>query len=364
MVRKQPKIVHGTGDRWLLLLTVLLSLFGILMVYDSSAAIAIRDFGNQYQFAEDQLRWLLLGYGALFLLSRINYHWWYKLAFPMLLVCLVLLGAVFLPGLGIRAYGAHRWLNFGVFVLQPAEIAKLTLIVYFAAWFSNKERGRFFAFLLLLAMVVGLILLEPDLGTSIIIMGLALVFYFLSGENLLYLLPLSALVGVALVVFALISPYRSSRITTFLHPETDPLGASYQIRQVLLGLGSGGLTGIGIGQSRQKYEYLPEANTDSIFAIIGEEVGFVGGTGVVFAYILLVWRLFRVARYASDRFGALLSVGVGSLIGVQAGINLAAMVAIVPLTGVPLPLISYGGSGLVMILAALGIVYNVSRKKP
>lgn len=357
------KTTHGAGDKWLIIVTFLLSIFGILMVYDSSVAIAIRDFGNQYQFAQDELRWLALGWGAFIVLSRVNYHLWYKLALPMLIASLILLVAVFIPGLGIRAYGAHRWLNFGVFVLQPAEVAKLTLILYFAAWFSNKERGRFFAFLLLIAMVAGLILMEPDLGTSVIIIGVSLLFYFLSGERMLYLVPLLAIAGGALFVLAIISPYRASRITTFLHPETDPLGASYQIRQVLLGLGSGGVSGIGIGQSRQKYEYLPEANTDSIFAIIGEEVGFIGASTVIFGYLFLVWRLFRVAHLARDRFGALVAAGVGSLIGVQAGINLAAMVAIVPLTGVPLPLISYGGSGLVIMLAALGIVYNVSRRE-
>lgn len=357
------KTTHGAGDKWLIIVTFLLSIFGILMVYDSSVAIAIRDFGDQYHFAFDQLRWIMLGYLAFIIFSRIDYHLWYKLALPILLGSLVLLVAVFVPGFGIRAYGAHRWLNFGFFVLQPAEIAKLSLILYFSAWLSMKERGRFLAFLILLGMVTGLILLEPDLGTSVIILGVALIFYFLAGEKMLYLLPLTLAVAATVVVLAIFSPYRISRVTTFLHPETDPLGASYQIRQVLLGLGSGGWSGVGIGQSRQKYEYLPEANTDSIFAIIGEEVGFVGASAVVGLYLMLVWRLFRIAKLARDRFGALISAGAGVLIGIQAGVNLAAMVAIIPLTGVPLPLISYGGSGLVVLMTALGIVYNVSRSE-
>ncbi len=361
--RTSAKPKSSWGDRWLVIATVLLTLFGIIMVYDSSVAIAIRDFGDQYHFVRDQLRWLAVGYVAFILCCHIDYHVWYKLSLPLLIVSLLLLSAVFLPGIGIRAYGAHRWVNFGVFVLQPAELAKLSLIIYLGAWFSARERGRFLAFLLLLGMVAGLVLIEPDLGTSVIIIAMSVIFYFFSGSNVFHLLFLVPIIIGAIVVLAVVSPYRVSRITTFLHPETDPLGASYQIRQVLLGLGSGGWLGLGVGQSRQKYEYLPEANTDSIFAIIGEEVGFVGASGIILIYLFLVWRLFRIARSAPDRFGMLISSGVGALVGVQAGINLAAMVTLLPLTGVPLPLISYGGSGLVIMLTALGIVYNVSRSQ-
>lgn len=349
-------------DRWVVASVIVLSLFGILMVYDSSVAIAIRDFGNQYYYAREQAKWLAVGILTLVVFSVIDYHYWYKIALPMLFGTLVLLVAVFLPGIGIRALGAHRWINFGFFVLQPAELAKLTLVVYLSAWFSSRERGRFFSFVLLLAMVLGLILIEPDLGTSIVIVSVAVILYFMSGAPLSHFGLLIPVLAVGLLGLAIISPYRMARLTTFLHPDRDTLGTSYHIHQALLALGSGGWVGVGIGQSRQKYEYLPEANTDSIFAIIGEELGFIGAAAVILAFVFLIWRGFRIAKRAPDHFGTLIALGVTVWISVQTIINLSAMAALMPLTGVPLPFISYGGSSLIIMLAAVGILLNVSRK--
>ncbi|MBI4066713.1 putative lipid II flippase FtsW [Candidatus Gottesmanbacteria bacterium] len=357
------KHVFSSPDRWLVGIVLLLSLFGILMVYDSSVAIAIRDFSDQYYYAKEQLKWFGIGIVAMLVLSRIDYHRWYALALPALVVTMGLLMAVFIPGLGVRALGAHRWLNFGVFVLQPAELAKLVLVIYLAAWFSGREKGRFGAFLLLTGIIFGLVILEPDLGTGIIIVTTALVMYFLSGAPMKYFTLLVPIVVIGMTLLAISSPYRFRRLTTFINPENDPLGASYQIRQVILALGSGGFTGIGIGKSRQKYEYLPEANTDSIFAIIGEETGFLGATLVTLAFAFLVWRVFRVAARAPDPFGRLLATGIASWIGAQSVLNIGAMVAVIPLTGIPLPLISYGGSSLVILLAAAGIVLNISHQR-
>jgi cell division protein FtsW len=331
------------------------------MVYDSSVAIALRDFSNQYYYLKEQLKWFGIGLFIFFICARIPYQFWYSLALPMLLGTLLLLLIVFFPGVGIRAYGAHRWINFGLFVLQPAELAKLSMIVYLAAWFSHPEKGRFFSFLLFLAMVVGLVMLEPDLGTSMIILCIAMLLYFFSGapaRHFLFLIPI--LVGGA-VILAVIAPYRMQRITTFFNRQSDPLGASYHIRQVLLALGSGGWTGLGIGQSRQKYEYLPEANTDSIFAIIGEETGFLGATFVILFYIFIIWRGFRIAIRAPDPFGRLLALGISSWVAVQTLINLGAMVVVIPLTGVPLPFVSYGGSSFIILLVAMGILLNISK---
>jgi cell division protein FtsW len=350
------------SDRWVWLTVLLLSLFGILMVYDSSVAIAIRDFGNQYYYAREQAKWLIAGMAVLMLCSVIDYHFWRTLALPMLLGTLVLLLAVFLPGIGVRALGAHRWINFGFFVLQPAELAKLTLVVYLSAWFTHSERDRFFSFLLLLVMVVGLVLIEPDLGTGIIIVTLAVILYFSSGAPLIHFAILVPVFAIAVLALAVISPYRMARLTTFLHPEVDTQGAGYHIHQALLAIGSGGLVGVGLGQSRQKYEYLPEANTDSIFAIIGEELGFIGAAAVILTFLFLIWRGLRIAKRAPDRFGTLVALGITVWIAVQTGINLSAMVALMPLTGVPLPFISYGGSSLIIVLAAVGILLNVSRK--
>lgn len=361
------------ADRWLVGIVVFLSLFGVLMVYDSSVAIAIRDFADQYYYAREQLKWLALGFAAMIFMSRIDYHRWHALALPALLGTMALLMAVFVPGLGVGAFGAHRWINFGVFILQPAELAKLVLILYLSAWFAphrlsgagvmSREKGRFGAFLLLTGIMFGLVILEPDLGTGIILVAIAIILYFLSGATLKHFALLVPVAVLIIAMLAISSPYRFRRLTTFLNPESDPLGASYQIRQALLALGSGGWYGIGIGKSRQKYEYLPEANTDSIFAIIGEEAGFLGATMVVGAFALLVWRALRIASWAPDSFGRLLAAGFAAWVGVQSVLNIGAMAAFFPLTGIPLPLISYGGSSLVILLAAAGIVLNISRQR-
>lgn len=360
ILKKNPP---SSSDRWLFGIVLFLSLFGVLMVYDSSVAIAIRDFSDQYYYAREQLKWLGIGVIAMAVLSRIDYHRWYVLALPAIVATMGLLMAVFIPGLGVRALGAHRWLNVGIFILQPAELAKLVLVIYLAAWFASREKGRFGAFLFLTGVIFGLVIAEPDLGTGIILVTIAIIMYFLSGAPLKHFALLVPVVVLAITMLAISSPYRFRRLTTFLNPESDPLGASYQIRQVVLALGSGGWTGIGIGKSRQKYEYLPESNTDSIFAIIGEEVGFIGVTLVITAFSFLVWRLFRIASWASDPFGKLLSAGIAAWIGTQSVLNIGAMAALIPLTGIPLPFISYGGSSLVIILAATGIVLNISRQR-
>ena len=350
-------------DKWLFLCIIILSLFGLIMVYDASVAIAIRDFNDKYHFVRDQLRWFGIGVVGLFIFSRIDYHRLKPFVLPMLLVTLLLLLAVFIPGLGVRALGARRWINVGFFIVQPAEIAKLTLILYLSAWLSQPEKGRLLAFLLLLGMVVGLIVLEPDLGTAIIIVGIAVTLYFLSGAPVSHFLTLVPILLIGIGALALLSPYRFSRIHTFVNPDRDPLGASYQINQVLLALGSGGVTGVGIGKSRQKYEYLPEANTDSIFAIIGEEVGYMGALAVIGICVFIIWRGFRIARYAPDPFGRLTALGISLWFGIQTSINLSAMVALIPLTGIPLPLISYGGSSLIILMISFGILLNISRWK-
>ncbi len=360
--RRQPAKKWHRPDRWMLAAVAVLSIFGILMVYDSSVAIAIRDFGNQYYFVVEQAKWLALGFIACFILSRIDYHVWRPLALPFLVGTLGLLMMVFIPGIGVHALGARRWINMGIFILQPAELTKLVLIMYLAAWFSYKEVKRFAAFALLVVAVVGLVVIEPDLGTSIILSGIAVLMYFFSGARMYQFLLLIPVLFLGVLGLAVFSPYRLRRLTTFLNPESDPLGASYQIRQVILALGSGGWFGVGIGKSRQKYEYLPEANTDSIFAIIGEELGFVGATVIILLFLFLVWRGFRIAKRAPDTFGRFLALGITSWIAIQTVLNLASMVALVPLTGVPLPLVSYGGSSLIILLSGIGILANISRQ--
>ena len=343
-------------------LVILLSLFGLLMIYESSNVSAFRDFGDKYHYVKDQLVWMILGLCAFTFFSFFDYHKLYNISPVILFGTIILLVLVFVPGIGIKALGAHRWIRLGSFNFQPAEVSKLAIIIYLSSWFTYKEKGRLLPFVSLLLIILGLVIAEPDLGTSIIIMFVSLVLYFLSGApfwQFFLLIPMGALGSLFLSV---VSPYRFKRLTTFLDPSIDPLGASYHIRQILIGLGSGGLFGLGLGSSRQKYEYLPEATTDSIFAIIGEELGFIGAIFLFSVMTFLIYRCFRIAKNAPDRFGQLLSGGIASFLSIQIVINLGSMVALFPLTGVPLPFISYGGSNLIVTMSGLGILLNASKQ--
>lgn len=359
--RQNQKPRSGSVDFLMVGLIITLVTFGVIMVYNSSVSLAIRDFADQYYYAREQLRWLVIGMVALFVFARIDYRVWYNAALPFLVGTMVLLLAVFIPGLGVKALGAHRWLNLGFTVLQPAELAKLTMVIYLSAWFSKPEHGRLLSFLLLMGMLVGLVVMEPDLGTSIVLMSIGIILYFCSGASVKHLVMLLPVFVAAVLVLGVASPYRFRRIMTFLDPQSDPMGASYQIRQALIAIGSGGLFGVGLGKSRQKYQYLPEANTDSIFAIIAEELGFFGSAILIVLIGMLLWRGFRAAKNSSSGFGRLMAIGITSWIGIQSIFNISAMLSLMPLTGIPLPLISYGGSSLVITLSALGILLNISK---
>lgn len=349
-------------DFVLLGITIILTLFGLLMIYDASSFISFRDFGNKYHYIKDQSIWMVLGFLGLAFFARFDYKKLYNMSLPLLVVAIGLLLAVFLPGIGISVLGAHRWINIGIGVLQPAEFVKLTLAIYLAAWFGTKEKGRFSAFLLLIGLVLGLVMLEPDMGTAIIIMSEAFFLYFLSGGNILYFVGLIPVVGIIGGILAIASPYRAKRIATFLHPNDSLQGASYHVRQILIALGSGGVTGVGLGNSLQKYAYLPENTTDSIFAIIAEELGFLGAFTLICFFFLFIWRGIFIALHAKDTFGRLLAGGIVAFLGMQIIINLGAQTVLLPLTGVPLPFISYGGSSLVIDLCSVGILLNIARQ--
>ncbi len=348
----------GVDKSPLFILTGLL-IFGLVMVYNASSASALEDFSDKFYFLKEQTKWvvmgILAGVGAYFF----DYRRLKPLALPALIVSIVLLVAVFIPGIGITAYGARRWINLGFTVLQPSELAKLSLVLYLSTWLTTKEKGRLLAFLLLVGLLVGLIILEPDMGTAIVLLGIATSIYFVSGGEILGLLAIAPAVILGGVFLALKSPYRLKRITTFFDPTADPLGASYHIRQALIAIGSGGIFGIGLGNSRQKYSYLPEATTDSIFAIIAEEVGLIGATVLIIAFVVFFVRCLRMIRDTDDKFGKLLGVGIISWLAFQTVVNFSSMVALIPLTGVPLPFISYGGSALVAELVAVGILFNI-----
>lgn len=331
------------------------------MIFESSNVIAFKQFGDKYFFVKEQLKWFGIGFAGLVLTAFVSHKRIYNWSFFLLIITIISLLAVFIPGLGIKTLGASRWLKLGFIRFQPSELAKLTVIFYLSAWFSNKERNRLLPFLLLISLVVGLVVLQPDLGTAIILTLIAVILYFLSGAKLWHFLMLIPVVLLSIIGLIVTSAYRFRRFTTFLNPNVDPLGASYHIRQILISLGSGGFWGLGLGSSRQKYQYLPEASTDSIFAIVGEELGFIGGIVLITLIMIFLYRLFLVARKSSDRYGFLVSSGIFALFASQTAINLGAIVALFPLTGVPLPFISYGGSNLVVSLIAVGIILNISR---
>jgi cell division protein FtsW len=343
-------------------ITAALTLFGLLMIYDASSIIGFDVFGDKYHFIKDQLVWVSLGFVALFIFSFIDYHKWFNLSLPFLVVALILLVLVFIPGIGSGAKGANRWIDLHFFRLQPAEFVKLELALYLSAWFSHKEKGRFLAFALLIGAVLLLVMLEPDMGTASIILSEAVVVYFLSGGSLKQFFLAAPIVGFIGFLFIIFEPYRAARLTSFINLGKSLNGASYHVKQILIALGSGGILGVGIGNSLQKYAYLPENVTDSIFPIIAEEFGFIGAMLLIIVFLVLIWRGFVIASQAKDTFGKLLGAGIIAFIGMQVIINLGAMTALLPLTGVPLPFISYGGSALVVDMASIGILLNISKQ--
>lgn len=277
-------------------------------------------------------------------------------------ITIILLVIVLIPGFGQQAGGARRWLDFGIINFQPTEIAKFSVILYLASWFIHRERKRFFSFVSLLGFLMFLIILQPDMGTAIIVFALSIIIYFLAGIELSYLALLLPASFFAFLLLIKTSPYRFKRLTSFLDPSSDPLGIGYHVNQILISLGNGGFLGQGFGASRQKYLFLPEAHTDSIFAIIGEEFGFLGGLLLIFVFFALMYYIYRVSASAPDRYGRLMSGGILAYFALQIVINLGGMVGLLPLTGVPLPFISYGGSNLLVSFALIGILINIARK--
>src|SRR3989344_1495327 len=340
-------------DLVLLFSVFFLTIFGLFMIYDASSFVAFRDFSDKYHFVKDQSFWVFLGFLSMTFFANFNYHKLYNLALPLLIVSIVLLFMVFIPGLGLKLLGANRWIDFKLFTLQPSEVIKLSLAIYLSAWFSTKEKGRLSAFLLLIGLVLALIILQPDMGTSIIVLAEAITIYFLSGANILHLLVLAPITFIIGVIVAVIEPYRLQRITTFFNFNQDVSNTSYHVRQILIALGSGGVLGVGLGNSLQKYAYLPENATDSIFAIIAEELGFVGAIAIIFVFIAIIIRGFKISSSAKDTFGRLLAGGITAFLATQILINLGSQTALLPLTGVPLPFISHGGTSLIVNLSSI-----------
>jgi cell division protein FtsW len=346
-------------DRKLFFLTIALVVLGILAVADVSAPQSLNVYGDKFYLLKEQAISAVLGLAAFFVFTKVKYTFWEKIATPLFFVSLVLLILVLLQRFGISALGARRWIALGPINFQPSELMKFTICVYLAK-VASREKSPL-SYFIPLAAVAALIMLQPDMGTTLVILLICFTHIFVSGVNFFYLLGSVGVGVLATILLIIFSPYRRQRLTTFLQTTVDPLGKSYHIRQVLLALGSGGIFGVGFGASRQKYLFLPEASTDSIFAVIAEELGVIGALVIIFLFVFFVLRGLKIAKSAPDKFASVLAVGISAWIGGQAFMNIASMVSLVPLTGIPLPFISYGGSSLVMVLSACGILLNISK---
>jgi cell division protein FtsW len=363
--------VSATGSGMFVALAFLIAVFnllGLVMVMSASSVIALDEYGSSWYFVTRQAAWAGVGAVALVLVARTDYHRWRRHASLLLLVALGFLLIVLVPGVGVGANGATRWIGVGSLTFQPAELAKFALLVWVAdllarrAALMRNSRATLRPVIVVLAVMATLLMLQPNLGTTIVLAAIALTLCFVAGAPLGPLATWATLGIGAATALALAAPYRRTRILTFIDPWADPMDKGYQNIQALVGVASGGFFGRGLGASRAKWGFLPYAHTDFIFAIIGEELGLVGAAVVVGLFVLLVIIGVRVALHAPDRFGLLLAMGVTAWFGVQAFVNIGAVIGILPITGVPLPFVSAGGSALLFTMAAGGLLLSVARQ--
>lgn len=362
MIRHKNPSKKSSALYKIIALAIILSFIGLIFIFEASSVRSFSEYSNSFHYLKMQSIWAVLGIMVLIFFSFFDYHKLYYLAFSFMMVTIILLILVLIPGIGNKVGGARRWFDLGFFNVQPTELAKFSVILYLSSWLVHKERKRFFAFIAFIGILMFLIVLQPDMGTAIIVFSLSIFIYFLAGIELWYLaifLPCSFFIFYFLIK---LSPYRFNRLLAFFDSTRDPLGITYHINQILISLANGGILGRGLGASRQKYLFLPEAHTDSIFAIVGEEFGFFGGLLIILAFMAFFYYLFRISQNASDRFGRLLAGGIFVFFNLQVIINLAAIVNLLPLTGVPLPFLSYGGSNLLVSFSLLGIAINIARQ--
>lgn len=359
------------GDNTIPIVGLALSLFGLVMILSSSQVTAADQFGSSYFFFTRQLTAWVLGIGAFLFFLRVPLDQLFENRGRLLWITVIALMLVFVPVIGPRIAGVHRWINLGIFQFQPAEMAKLFMIIFFAGFFATRSalmdepKKVLLPFILILGLIALLVMLEPDLGTTFIILLTSMVVFFVARANLIQYIAL-CLAGIVLLIGLIFSaPYRAERLSAFIgkvNNTADNLDEAYHTHQALIAVGSGGMWGVGFGQGTSKYSYLPQAHTDSIFAVIAEELGFIRTSVILLAYLYLGWRGFSVARRANSRFVQLLATGISTMFVAQALVNIAGILSVLPLTGVPLPLISYGGSSLIVSLAALGLLTNLSRE--
>ncbi len=363
------EVRQGT-DNSILLLAVCLTCLGVVMVFSSSSIMAVRDYGDSLFFLKRQGAYALVGFAAMALLMRIDLEVLRKMAWPVLGLCALLLIAVLIPGVGKKVGGAARWIKLGGLTFQPAEFVKVGLVLFLAHSLARKQdkvksfRFGFLPYMLILAILLGLLLAQPDLGSALTLGVVAVAMLLVAGTRLKYLAGIALITMPFLYFMVMNVDYRRRRIMAFLNPWEDPSNTGFQIIQSWIAFGSGGAFGQGLGESKQKLFYLPEAHTDFIFSVIGEELGFVGVIVIAAMFMLLILRGMRTSLNAPNEFGCFLAFGITLLIGMQAFVNMAVVMGMVPTKGLALPFLSYGGTSLVTTLAAIGILLNVSRQLP
>ncbi len=362
---------RGRGSGMFLALAFLVAVFnllGLVMVMSASSVVALDTYGSSWYFLVRQALWAAIGTGVMVLVARVDYRRWRRWSTPLLIGSLLMLAVVLVPGVGVSANGATRWIGAGPLTFQPAELAKLTLLVWVAdllarrAAVMHNTRATLRPVVVLLTITAALIMAQPNLGTTVIVASIAIALCFVAGAPLARLAGWTTLGAAVATLLAIAAPYRQARVLAFLDPWADPTNTGYQNIQSLVGLASGGVAGVGLGASRAKWGFLPYAHSDFIFAIIGEELGWVGAAVVVGLFGLLGVIGIRIALHAPDRFGLLLAVGVTAWFLVQAFVNIGAVIGILPVTGVPLPFVSSGGSSLLFSMAGAGLLLSVAAR--
>ncbi|MCP6718009.1 MAG: putative lipid II flippase FtsW [Patescibacteria group bacterium] len=362
-------------DHALIIITGFLIVFGIIIFASASTSVSQIKFGSTYYYFNHQMIYALIpGIILAFIFSKIDLGLLKKWAPAFLLFNLMLMTFVFLPHIGIKVGRAARWISLGPVSFQPSEILKLTFILYIASWMESRKKKEFklpktqkdlkenlAAFIIVLGLIGLLLWFQSDIGTLVVILATGFLMYFFANNPVLHtiILGLIAIVGISLLIH--FSPYRLERILIFLNPGTDPMGAGYQIKQSLIAIGSGGIWGLGFGMSQQKLGLLPHPISDSIFAVLAEETGFIGSVVLIFLFLLFLWRGFKIGKQSKNKFTNLTALGITSWILIQALVNIGAMVGVIPLTGIPLPFVSHGGTALIIELIAVGILLNISK---
>ncbi len=370
MSNKKNGLLHeskGEYDFILTSVTVMLVLFGVVMVYAASSYNAQVNYGNQYFYMFKQLVGAVLGFVAMTAMSFIDYHVLGKLRFVILGISILLLALVFIPGVGVESYGARRWINLPFFTMQASEIAKFGFIIFSAAYMAkhHKKMTTFKGILPVLgvgALICLLIILEPNMSITICVVLLMFAMLFIGGARIKHFFILALPVVAMVPLLIIVEPYRLKRMLAFIDPWASPLGEGYQLIQSFYSLGSGGLFGLGLFNSRQKYLFLPFSESDFIFSIIGEELGLIGCAVVMFAFVLLIARAIRIAQNSTDRFGCYLASGIACIIAIQVLVNIAVVTGSIPPTGLPLPFISAGSSSLIVFCSGVGILQSISRR--